>query len=177
MRKRFHIERQVERLANSKTLEVIEGVLHKLVTMPSSIRSVTKEKDFYRTQAYEYEKTIHPNWECSCLYCKIQMAYTYAKLQYHKHKKDEGLANKVWDGIENLKVARYRLESLNTSPFLKLHIRDSKRFIGKIITEIKHEASEHYMNREELIRQAKILMSDVRQKSYIANSNMYIDWP
>jgi len=140
MRKRFHIERQVERLANSKTLEVIEGVLHKLSHPPSILEEIRRKREFERNHAAEYERSVYSQssngksyWSCDCLYCKLHRAYTYAKIRAHIAEKSDSrkIADEYWLNIFSLKNLKEQLEGLPLDQHARSHINDAKIFIGK----------------------------------------------
>ncbi len=108
MRARLKIERQVEKLAASLTPEIVSRVINRL----------------------EQPEDKFTGWECRCIFCEIQGAYTLNKRMQHINKDDEESIRFYDFNIEVLKNGKRLLKSIDLSFKAKLHIKNAEHQIG-----------------------------------------------
>lgn len=161
MRKRFHIERQVQRLADSKTLEIIEGVLQKLANTRSIQSRPMSGEEFYKKQTSDYittayyKKDIH--WQCDCTYCKLLILYTYLTMEYSRCERNgsRSRADDLYYEVLKLRNIRKEMELIPMTNLLKDHIKNAKMFIGKNISTLKFRATELRPQMDKLLNTAQ----------------------
>ena len=132
MRKRLLINRQVTKLADSKTAELVANVLAQLINPPSREKTIRWPLDkASQTREYDQQELA---WHCTCIYCRTQMLYAYARIRAHQANKacrNDRVGNRLYDIINSTSNLKTQLESLEMCCTLEEHIVACKKVTGR----------------------------------------------
>lgn len=173
MRASLYIERRVEKLAASRTPEVLIGIAENLLNPKPRFERV-KIDDCLKWPEDKHNKNkllpIYVNkhtgmWSCTCTYCQLHIVYTYLHIEMSKSARgcttrSLRSADAIYYDLNRIKVIKHNLEILPMENMLVEHIKDAKKYIGSNFDLLRpHALDMRGMGFEELIYKAKNLIA------------------